>query len=282
MVSHPLRFSHPVVGTLELATGLDEASWGYSLNTMTYATYGGEVVQILSCQIDNLNLSGTFRTYKEMEKFYTYMLRYMQVASQGRGSKKPGKTSFNQEAMKFLYPERGWEFEIMPIQVPGFRRGTEVVAPTWQMIAHVIDKSGDVEKLSDLVISEAEIQGVVGQSGEFSDSFGLEGKVGYDPDNPFSDPYTKVGLSFDEKAKAADIANLAGEAYAGLIKSYMNKDFDGILGGASKPALSAKDAALTAAADQAVTNVAAIAGNVGAAITNQVTKSVKATKRKSR
>ena len=152
--SHSLRFSHPVVGDLELVSGLDSASWGYSLNTQTYPTYGGEVVQILSCQVDDLYLSGTLRTYQEMENLYTYMMKYMQVASQGQqGPQRPGQTSYNQEGMTFLYPERGWSFLIMPTSAPGFRKGTEIVAPTWQLQAHIIDQAGDVEDLKDLIIS---------------------------------------------------------------------------------------------------------------------------------
>lgn len=236
MASRALRFSHPIIGDLELSTGLDTAAWGYTLNTMTYPTYGGEVVQILSCQIDDLNLAGTFRTYREMESFYTYMMRYMQVASQGlRGPRVPGKTAYNQEAMKFLYPERGWNFLIMPTSAPGFRRGTEVVTPTWQMQAHVIDHTGDVEALEDLIITENEIRSVVGADGSFSETFSLEGKIGYDPDNPFSDPFTDVPPDFDLKKVMADEAEKIGDAYVQVIKQYLDKKFDAIMPDFSKP-----------------------------------------------
>lgn len=234
--SHALRFSHPVIGDFELSTGLDSASWGYSLNTMPYSTYGGEVVQILSCQVDDLNLAGTLRTYREMEGLYSYMMKYMQIASQGQqGPRRPGQTSYNQEGMTFLYPERGWEFLIMPTSVPGFRKGTDVVAPTWQLQAHIIDTAGDVEDLKDLIIMESEIQGRLGATGKFLDSFGLQGKIGYDPDNPFSDPFTNVGLDFDMKSAMAEESEKVGEAYVKVIESYINKSFDDIFPDFSKP-----------------------------------------------
>jgi hypothetical protein len=39
---------------LTVDTGLDEASWSYNLNTVAFPTYGGEVVQILSCNVGEL------------------------------------------------------------------------------------------------------------------------------------------------------------------------------------------------------------------------------------
>lgn len=40
------------------------ASWGYTLGTSTYDTYGGRVMQVLSCKIDSLTISGTLRQPK--------------------------------------------------------------------------------------------------------------------------------------------------------------------------------------------------------------------------
>lgn len=284
--SHALRFSHPVVGELELATGLDSATWGYSLNTAPFSTYGGEVIQILSCQVDDLNLAGTFRTYREMESFYTYMMKYMQVASQGRlGPKKPGQTSYNQEAMTFLYPERGWDFLIMPTSAPGFRKGTEVVAPSWTMQAHIIDHAGDVEDLKDLIVQESEIQERLGVTGEFTDSFGLQGKIGYDPDNPFSDPFVGVGPTFDLKSAMADEAEAVGEAYVKIIENYLDKNFETFLPDLSGPV---KQAAKKVKKTQSKTEKNSPDGatiqdsNTDKSVATKDIKVIKATKRKAR
>lgn len=69
--SHQLEFYHPEVGYLRVNTGADRMAWGYSLNTAVYPTYAGEVVQILSCYIDNLEITGSIQTYADLEEIYT-------------------------------------------------------------------------------------------------------------------------------------------------------------------------------------------------------------------
>src|ERR1019366_7215700 len=147
-------FTHPVhqpgisIGDLEIDTGIDDADWAYGLNTVTFPTYGGEVVQILSVYIDDLTLHGTLSTYRQMEAIYKYFARYIQIASQGTKSV-PGigdsisGSAYNLWPITFSYPERNWFFKIIPLAVPGFRYGRDVVTPTWQIKAHVVDDSPD-------------------------------------------------------------------------------------------------------------------------------------------
>ena len=137
-------FSHPskLVGKLIIETGLDTAQWGYNLNTQVYPTYGGEVVQILSVYIDDLQIGGSIATYSQMEAIYSYFAAYMQIATQGRSpTPNPGISAYNMEPITFTYPARGWEFEIMPMSVPGFYMAHDLVLPSWQLTAHVVDDS---------------------------------------------------------------------------------------------------------------------------------------------
>src|SRR4051794_31156530 len=94
-----LIFTHPNVrsGTpLTVTTGADMIRWTYTLNTANWPTYGGEVVQILSVAIDDVNIQGTCRNYAEMENIYAYFLEFVQIATQGKNTQRnPGVTSFN-------------------------------------------------------------------------------------------------------------------------------------------------------------------------------------------
>src|SRR5579884_427636 len=77
-------FAHPQLGTLSIDDGVDEIQWAYNLNTATFPTYGGEVIQILSVFIDDVTIGGTVATYHQMEAIYRFFAAYMQIATQGR------------------------------------------------------------------------------------------------------------------------------------------------------------------------------------------------------
>jgi hypothetical protein len=238
--SHHVEFSHPEIGTLVVRTGADRIAWGYSLNVMVFPTYAGEVVQILSCFVDNLEVTGTLQTYRDMERLYTYFLQYTQLATQGdpKRGQEAGETSYNEFPMKMHYPHRGWEFEIMPVNVPGFRKGRDVVAPEWRVEAHVADETGDVHELKELIIKEAEIKLSVGSTDpDFDQNFGLNGVIRFTDENPFSDPWTDHGTDFAADRAAAFQG--IGDYYSTLLPAYLKGDFDEITGGlGSKPAFS--------------------------------------------
>lgn len=236
--SHLLRFTHPEIGVLNVNTGADRIAWGYNLNTQTYPTYAGEVIQILSCFIDDLEVTGSVQTYQDMEQIYTYFLKYTQIATQGdprRTKPMKGRTSFNQEPMEFSYPHRGWQFQIMPIEVPGFRKARDQIHPEWRIKCHVVDDSGDVEDVKNLILEEAEVQAHVGSTDKnFDGAFALKGEITFVDENPFSDPNTKYGINF--KQSGDDFIKSLGDHYATFLPSYLNGDFDAIFGDlGSKP-----------------------------------------------
>lgn len=231
--SHELHFYHPEVGHLHVMSGADRIAWGYSLNTQTYPTYAGEVVQILSCYIDDLEISGSVQTYRDMEQIYTYFLRYTQLATQGdpaRSKVVTGRTAYNQVPMHFEYPHRGWKFDIMPTDVPGYRKARDQVHPEWRVKCHVADETGDAEEVKDLILAEAELKSLMGED------FDLVGRISYLPDNPFSDPFTEYGTDFRD-AKRKEAMKKLGDTYAKFIPAYLSKDFAEVFGDiSSKPA----------------------------------------------
>lgn len=250
--SHLLQFSHPEVGYLRVYSGADRIAWGYSLNTMRWPTYAGEVVQILSCYIDDIEITGSVQTYSDMEQIYTYFLQYTQIATQGdpqRNKVLTGRSAYNQEPMTLEYFHRGWQFQIMPTQVPGFRKAREQVHPEWRVKAHVVAEDGDADLVSQLVLQEAEIKNAVGGGDDFNENFGLTGQITFLDENPFSDPFTDKGQKFDAQ-RSKSLTQIA-DHYSKMLPSYLHGNFEDIFGNiGSQPAFNVnKTKAASAASD---------------------------------
>lgn len=227
---HSVQFYHPDMPqgtdkTLIVSTGLDGVKWSYELNVQSFPTYAGEVVQILGAYINDMTISGTVHTYYEMEQIYKYFATYLSIASQGTGVVE-GEGAYNQTAMTMIYAHRGWQFKIQPITLPGFKYSRDVVAPTWQLTAHIVDGTGDVRSVEDMVKTS-----ILNQSE--NGGFDLTGEIGYTADNPFSAPYPG---NFDPNKTGASFSDFA-DYYNKLIPAYMQGDFSSITQGlGSKPA----------------------------------------------
>lgn len=222
MSSTQLLFHHELVNNgvpLVVTTGIDEVSWAYALNTAQFPTYGGEVVQILSVFIDDLEITGTARTYGETEAIYSFFMKYFTVATQG--SEAADQDKYTQVPMIMEYGHRGWVFEIQPKEAPGFTYATETVAPRWQLKAHVVDKTPDVKKLQDLVVQELVSKEKFSLKGVISPQSGDPGQ------NPFIAPGTFLGDKFVAATakQAAEGATKIGDYYNSLLPSYLNDTF---------------------------------------------------------
>lgn len=214
----PIIFSHEKIDKdLSIDIGVDECSWGYSLNTRTYPTYGGEVVQILSVFVDDLQLSGTIPTYEKMENIYAWFLEYMSLATQGQN----GDGSYNTKPVFVNYPFRNWTWWVYPESLPGFRYGREVIAPTWQLSCKVWEADGEITELA----LEAAVAGLER----------VPLGIGFNPDNPFSDPMAST-IDKDGKKKETTKKDLekfyedSVDKFVKLIPAYMEGDFESLLG----------------------------------------------------
>lgn len=233
-----LLFSHPQVGSITVDTGMDEIGWSYNLNVANFPTYGGEVVQILSVYIDDLLVTGTVRTYTDMEEIYDFFASYMLIATQGN----KGVGSYDQTPMTMTYSTRQWSFVIQPISVPGFAYDVETVTPKWQLQAHVVDETPDVSALKDLVVTQV-------LNGEDNQNFALSGIISPDSgdpaQNPFSAPGTVSGNTFKPLSEAETQEDLGkfADYYNSFIPAYMKGDYSSLtseLG--SKPAFGSTSA----------------------------------------
>lgn len=213
---------------LTVSTGANQISWGYNLNTQAYPTYAGEVVQVLSTNIDDLQIQGQIKTYKEMENIYSWFLQYMLKATQGYAG-----GNYNEKPVVMQYPERGWTLSIKPIAMPAMRYGRDVVIPEWRLRASIVDPDPAMDELTvDNAANDAKNQLVaVGR---------MTADIGYRRKNPFSDPIAVItkeeselyprakglaGITVEGSGQTADKPTPKGIAAA------MNKQFEALMGG---------------------------------------------------
>jgi hypothetical protein len=233
-------FSHPDIShTLSVETGANNFTWAYNLNTIAYPTYAGEVVQVLSVNIDNLILEGEVKSYAKMEQIYRWFLLYMQKATQGHGG-----DAYVEYPVKMEYPHRGWTMWIKPITLPALRYGRDVVVPTWQLQAHIDDPDPEQRELTINHAMDGSVENWRNR---------VSANIGFRQANPFSDP---LAVLTKEEAKlyprAVDIAGLKVEgsgdpmqsdlrdALSGLAKQ-MQTMFDSLLQGAYKDIIEANE-----------------------------------------
>jgi hypothetical protein len=216
---------HPKLKTLVVDTGVNSIGWSYNLNTQAFPTYGGEVVQVLSTNIDVLTIQGDVRNYSEMENIYQWFIYYMQDATQGYKE----QAGYSQEAIIMEYHERGWTLGIQPISLPALRYGLEVVVPTWQLEAHVLDPDPDMTELTVADIKDGKDTGLV----VFKD---LSLEIGYHPNNLFSDPLGIPNSAF-EKNLLKENPNVdtktalegIGKKLNETLNSYLQQDMGAVL-----------------------------------------------------
>lgn len=238
---------------LYIETGANQISWQYNLNTQTYPTYGGEVVQILSVSMGNMTIVGDVPSYRKMEEIYKWFVYYLQDATQGNAS----SSGYSEARVTMRYPERGWSFQIQPMSLPGMRYGREVVVPSWQMKAHVIDSDKALEELAisdnlaELDFFKTSVTAGIQfrQANPFSDPIGILAKD--DPSYPLWQDYAKIQGAVDTQAELDDLASRLNN----VINSYLDGSYTDIIENltiedVSKPAtVSKSDEQAQAAAD---------------------------------
>jgi hypothetical protein len=221
MATHELMFEHPGItsGPLLVKVKPEQITWAYGLNTKNYSTFGGEVVQILSMYVDDLVVSGTVGTYKEIEAIYGWFINYMNIATQGHKSNAEG---YDTRPVTMYYPHRQWKFSIYPKSMPGFRYGRDVVAPSWQLSAAVSEYP---DSLENQIISNKMFAGEA-KAGNFEVFGTATGAIGYNENNPWSSITQEQAASGEGDKQLAKIEEWMAKAYdAGYDYSEYSPDF---------------------------------------------------------
>lgn len=206
-------FSHPSIkNDLNLNINPDSIVWSYRLNTQNYPTFGGEVVQILSMFIDDIQITGTTSSYAQMEKIYKWFVAYMQRATQGKTQ------AYDTTPVTFFYPARGWKFLIQPKSVPGFRYGKDVVAPSWSVTAAVVESPDSFE-----ATLKTDLEAKAMQDEGFQPFGTATARIGFSEFNPWSAPNT--GKEYKKGATQEDYTELQGEngPFNSFMKSYLGE-----------------------------------------------------------
>lgn len=158
----------------------DNIQWPYGINRQGFPTYAGEVVQLLSAYIGNLQMGGTVRTYHDIELIYKWFINYMFQATQGKTGAPVSNEyyRYNEEPVTFEYPHRGWQLRLRPIGLPMFTYGTEVVAPEWALEAAVVeDETGSFTTFTENNAEKAIEEGLTQLNANFG--AGLQNPFAY-------------------------------------------------------------------------------------------------------
>ena len=129
--------------TLRFRTDPNSVLWDYNLKTNIEETYGGQVIQVLSTNIDNLRITadagrGGWAYIEQVAMFFRDML-----FDQREGLSEPGV---------FRYPTRGWELKVFALNFP-FKDSVDDITREFTMTFKVQeDVSGIVT--SSLIESE--------------------------------------------------------------------------------------------------------------------------------
>lgn len=226
----------------ELRIGIkpDQIEWGYGLNTQVIPTYGGEVVQILSAYIENMNVTGQVRTYKKAEEIFEWFVQRIEGATQDGRFR-------HQSGVRMTYPERGWTFRVLPLSIGPLKYGRDLVVPEWSATFHVVQPD---QTFLELIVDEADEKLLAERMG--IDGGGLFGKatgnIGFDEFDAFRSPATtpEEKKRYDELYRAIvggeeeplrytkeDI----GDWFNNLIPAYLEGDFSDLSADYSRPTL---------------------------------------------
>ena len=232
---------------LNVSVKPNSIEWSYKLNTANYSTYGGEVIQILSVYIDDLSIAGEVENYRQMENIFRWFTNYIQLATQG--STGHGSDGYDSTPVTMVYPERDWQFKIVPMDLPSFKYGRDIVVPEWQMRAAVAEQEWGVtrsstEELGAAILSTKGINSVVQSEGidlfgkatinTSAAAKGVDSAFDYNPDDPFSGPVDEDGSPYS-KGKLRGAYNDLADKFNKLIPAYMTGDFHDLSADYSKP-----------------------------------------------
>lgn len=230
-----LLFTHPkMANDLGVSVNPNSIEWSYGLNVANFPTYGGEVIQILSAFIEDITITGSVETYRQIEDIYSWFITYAQIATTGVGTGK-----FNVQPVQMTYQERGWHFQIYPTGAPGFKYARDTVAPEWTISAAVVDPAQDA---INAVMDQAAIEAATNETGEPALFGKATGEIGFVEHNPFSDPegdQGTLGKKNREKylhgEKVKEGVEQLADNYNKLLPAYLEGNFEDLTADYSKP-----------------------------------------------
>lgn len=118
-------------------------TWDYTLNTASFDTIGGRVVQVLSIAIESVTLQGDAGNRANLQLLYVYVngLQNTQISTQVSSS--------------LVLPSRNWSFNVWVHTFPAFGWDYETVTYPYQLTLEVDQNYGVPDELSQSVVNGA-------------------------------------------------------------------------------------------------------------------------------
>lgn len=110
----------------------NEVNWGYTLNTASYDTLGGRVVQILSAKIDTLNWKAVAGSRRNLLRVYEKVQSIME------------KHAETQMPVRLVVPSRQWTFDVYVTSMPAMSFDTKTVSFGYDLTLEIDEDFGSV------------------------------------------------------------------------------------------------------------------------------------------
>lgn len=179
-----ITFEHSQLKSLTLRLNPTKVEWTYNLNTKVEQTYGGQVIQILSINFDQLILEGRFgkegphgkvtKNQKLVDtnssqlweygsngiyatgltQMTSFFQDFFQIASQGNDQHINPGLHYDQEPMIVTYggslddnafPSGERQWKVYPIDFPSYSRALEEFAPQWRVVFEIEQEDYDIK-----------------------------------------------------------------------------------------------------------------------------------------
>jgi hypothetical protein len=137
----------------KLPYGPNSLSWDYTLNTASFDTLGGRVLQILSVKIDTMTLQGDAANRNSLILLY-YMVNLIQ-----------NKQIQTQTPVTLSLPTRGWQFSVWVRSFPQMGWDYATVTYPYSLQLEIDQNSYSIDEISSSVTESA--------LGDLADSIGF-------------------------------------------------------------------------------------------------------------
>lgn len=120
-----------------LPRGVNDVNFGYTMNTQTYDTLGGRVVQLLSVRVDRLTISAHAGTRDDLLRLVDFAAVRMEMHA---ASELP---------VRLEIPSRDWFFDVWVVTMPAIRLDVQSVAYEYRMDFEVEQASDKVKQIAE-------------------------------------------------------------------------------------------------------------------------------------
>ena len=136
----------------------ESIAYHFDIKASATETVGGKVVQVFGVRVSNLVVSGSIGLagWEGQQSFLQAVIAQMQSQ---RGQSIGGATFAAGPTIKFLYPPRGWDFDvyILDYAQPGSTMSVlmdpEIINPKWMLTLFIANDNGGLKNVNNAALS---------------------------------------------------------------------------------------------------------------------------------